>query len=75
MRVFVGVEDSPDPMKLGIGVGSRSGVPWVLAHFTIVLKLLVSIGIAGTTANGHFFGIGFSTPNFYFQEQRVSLLP
>jgi len=38
MRVFVGVENSPDPMKLGIGVGSRSGVPCVLAHFAIVLK-------------------------------------
>jgi len=24
-------------------------------------------GIAGTTANGHFFGIGFYTTNFHFQ--------
>jgi len=45
----VGVEDSPDPMKLGIGVGSRSGVPWVLAHFAIVLRLLISnIRYSGT---------------------------
>jgi len=26
------------------------------------------LGIAGTTANRHFFGMGFYTPNFYFQE-------
>ena len=30
--------------------------------------------IAGTTANGHFFGIGFYTRNFYFQEQEVNLM-
>jgi len=28
----------------------------------------VYVGIAGTAANGHFFGIGVYTPNFYFQE-------
>jgi len=49
MRVSVGVENSPDPMKLGIGVGSRSGVPCVLAYFAIVLKLLISnIRYSGT---------------------------
>ena len=26
-----------------------------------------TVGIAGTTANGYFFGIAFYTPNFYFQ--------
>jgi len=47
----------------------RGGVLRTPLRVRFTRSRTLNLGIAGTTADWYFFGIGFYTPNFYFQEK------